>query len=200
MAEITDFDKTRIIKLEGAYNTRDLGGFKVIGDGMVRRGLVFRSDELNCLTDKDAAKLDTFGIKTVVDFRSGGEIMRSKDWRPHGVCAVELSIDCGDLGDVLGGVSDHSGPKLMESVNRRLVKEAGGIYREFSRCWHDARTFRYSFTVLLGRTEQVSRRQCFYRRWAFLVMIFFETTCFPPRERWKNSARWSRRLRSSPRL
>lgn len=90
MAEITDFDKTRIIKLEVAYNTRDLGGFKVIGDGMVRRGLVFRSDELNCLTDKDAARLDTFGIKTVVDFRSGGEIMRSKDWRPRGGAEYRL--------------------------------------------------------------------------------------------------------------
>lgn len=50
---MSELDSTRIIGLEGTYNTRDLGGFKTAGGETVKRGLVFRSDELSGLTDKD---------------------------------------------------------------------------------------------------------------------------------------------------
>lgn len=131
MAGISDFDETRIIELEGAYNARDLGGFKTASGGTVRRGMIFRSDELSGLTDKDMRRLDAFGIKTVVDFRSSAEIRRSKGRYPEFARSFELSIDCGDLSAVMDNINEKTGSELMENVNRRLVKEACEIYSEF---------------------------------------------------------------------
>lgn len=129
--QASELDKTRVIDLEGAHNARDMGGFKTANGGDVRRGLVFRSDELSGLTEGDMRRLSGFGIKTVVDFRSKAEIECSRDRLPEHVRKFELSIDCGDLGPVLDEVDEQTGPKLMEDVNRLLVKESGAVYREF---------------------------------------------------------------------
>jgi protein-tyrosine phosphatase len=61
------------IPLEGALNLRDLGGYQADG-GHFRRGIVFRSDNLNTLTDADLAKIDGLGIRSVFDFRGPREI------------------------------------------------------------------------------------------------------------------------------
>lgn len=131
MADISDFDKTRIIELEGAYNARDLGGFRTASGGTVKRGMVFRSDELSELTDKDMKRFDALGIKTVVDFRSSAEIRRSRSRCPETVRNLALSIDCGDSSAVIDNINEKIGSKLMENVNRRLVQETFEIYSEF---------------------------------------------------------------------
>ena len=61
------------IPLEGALNLRDLGGYAADG-GHVRRGIVFRSDNLNTLTDVDLETFDRLGIRSVFDFRGPREI------------------------------------------------------------------------------------------------------------------------------
>ena len=54
--------------LDGQPNFRDVGGYKTEDGKTVKRGLVYRSGELPRLTDKDVAKLEQLGIKTVVNF------------------------------------------------------------------------------------------------------------------------------------
>jgi protein-tyrosine phosphatase len=61
------------IPLEGALNLRDIGGYTADG-GTVRRGLVFRSDNLNTLTDNDLATINALGIRSVFDFRGDREV------------------------------------------------------------------------------------------------------------------------------
>jgi protein-tyrosine phosphatase len=56
--------------LEGAYNFRDIGG------GNFRRGLVYRSGQLNRLTDADRCTLNWLGIRTVFDLRDSGDLSR----------------------------------------------------------------------------------------------------------------------------
>lgn len=124
-------DNKRIINFEGAYNARDMGGFRTAGGGTVKSGLLFRSDELSGLTENDLARLDTLGIRTFVDFRSRKEIERSRNKLPRSARALELSIDGGDLNAVLDSVDENSGPKIMERVNRSLVRKSGEVYREF---------------------------------------------------------------------
>lgn len=131
MRIFSELDKTRVIDLEGAHNARDMGGFKTANGEVVRRGLVFRSDELSGLTEGDMRCLGGFGIKTVVDFRSQAEIERSRDRSLEHVRKFELNIDCGDLEPVLDEVNEQTGPKLMKGVNRLLVKKSVDAYREF---------------------------------------------------------------------
>lgn len=129
--QAAELDKTRVISLEGAHNARDMGGFRTADGGVVRRGMVFRSDELSGLTERDMARLSAFGIKAVVDFRSSAEIERSQDRPIEHAKRFELNIGSGDLAPILDKVDEQTGPKMMESVNRLLVKESVGVYREF---------------------------------------------------------------------
>jgi protein-tyrosine phosphatase len=61
--------------LEGAYNFRDLGGLPTDDGRRTRRGVVFRSDTLNELTEADAGlACETLGISCVIDLRTPEEV------------------------------------------------------------------------------------------------------------------------------
>jgi protein-tyrosine phosphatase len=82
-----------IIPLQGAMNCRDLGGYATKDGQVVRTGAVFRSDRLSELTEDDRAELATYGIRTIVDFRTKAESSRdpSRLW-PGITSHVPLSV------------------------------------------------------------------------------------------------------------
>jgi protein-tyrosine phosphatase len=59
----------RRIDLEGTFNTRDIGGYKTDDGHYVRWGMIYRSDQLHDLTDRDIRYLTGLGLKLVCDFR-----------------------------------------------------------------------------------------------------------------------------------
>jgi protein-tyrosine phosphatase len=60
---------------EGAYNFRDLGGLPTDDGRWTRRGVVFRSDTLDELTEADAVlACETLGIALVIDLRTPEEL------------------------------------------------------------------------------------------------------------------------------
>ncbi|MBM36731.1 MAG: hypothetical protein CL460_06145 [Acidimicrobiaceae bacterium] len=65
-----------VLPLTGAMNCRDLGGYAVGGGRYVRTNALFRSDRLSDLTDDDQEELESYGIRTVVDFRTSAESKR----------------------------------------------------------------------------------------------------------------------------
>ncbi|SFK44285.1 Protein tyrosine/serine phosphatase [Streptosporangium canum] len=66
---------TRWIDLEGAVNVRDLGGLATVDGGTTRSGRVYRSDNLQGLTERDIALLvGELKLRHVVDLRSGAEV------------------------------------------------------------------------------------------------------------------------------
>ncbi len=68
----------RFFDLAGPLNFRDLGGYPIGRDRIVRTGLLFRSDGLDTLTPGDAQLLiDVVGLSTVVDLRSEEELART---------------------------------------------------------------------------------------------------------------------------
>lgn len=75
-------DDNRRLNLDGTANFRDLGGHLVCGKQQMRRGLVYRSDHLSRLTDKDHSVLLDLGLKTICDLRSDRERQRSPDRLP----------------------------------------------------------------------------------------------------------------------
>ena len=77
-----NMDGSRRLNLVGTANFRDLGGHLGLGEQLIRRGLVYRSDHLSRLTDEDHSVLLDLGLKTICDLRSGRERQRSPDRLP----------------------------------------------------------------------------------------------------------------------
>jgi protein-tyrosine phosphatase len=73
----------RRVPLEGSVNFRDLGGYETVDGRRVKWGLVFRSDNLGRLTDRDVAFLQRMGIRLVCDFRTVAEAKKLPDQFPR---------------------------------------------------------------------------------------------------------------------
>jgi protein-tyrosine phosphatase len=69
----------RVLKLEGAYNVRDLGGYQTADGRITQWGRVFRADGLHKLSEQDQQVLVSLGIRTVVDLRHTNEIQKMKN-------------------------------------------------------------------------------------------------------------------------
>lgn len=63
-----------LVPLVGAMNFRDVGGYPTTDGRIVRRGMVYRSDHLNELTEDDLLELSSRGIRTVIDLRHPREV------------------------------------------------------------------------------------------------------------------------------
>lgn len=72
-ASIAREQPERAIALEGAFNLRDLGGYRTVEGATVRWRRVFRADGPERLTDRDRALLTALDVGTVIDLRNGGE-------------------------------------------------------------------------------------------------------------------------------
>ncbi len=64
---------TRIPRLEGALNFRDLGGYCAADGRSVRWKTLYRSGTTHAMTRNDVASLESSGIRYAYDFRSNNE-------------------------------------------------------------------------------------------------------------------------------
>jgi len=90
---------SRHVALDGAVNVRDIGGYRIVGGPEVVRGRLYRGDSLSQLTSSDVERLDRLGLRTVIDFRSPGEVLLGgDDHLPFAVEYAHLPVSGGDLG------------------------------------------------------------------------------------------------------
>ena len=69
--------------LEGQHNFRDLGGLPASEGLVTRSGLLYRSGDLNSITDNDVDVLERLGLAGIIDFRSVRERLNRPDrWIP----------------------------------------------------------------------------------------------------------------------
>ncbi|ORM14273.1 tyrosine-protein phosphatase [Prescottella equi] len=73
------------IRLEGAKNFRDIGGYETSDGRTVRSGLVYRANKLSSLIDADLAKLTAANVTLDVDLRNMWERRDDPDRLPEGV-------------------------------------------------------------------------------------------------------------------
>lgn len=64
---------TRLVNLDGTDNFRDCGGYETIEGRRVKWGLLYRSDQLSNISERDVTFLKNMGLKTIVDYRSKSE-------------------------------------------------------------------------------------------------------------------------------
>jgi len=128
---------SRHVALDGAVNVRDIGGYRSVGGPEVVRGRLFRGDSLSQLTSSDTERLDRLGLRTVIDFRTPGEVLLGgDDHLPFAVEYAHLPVSGGDLGAIyeLIASGDHERQRrelgggraasFMVDMNRGFVADA----------------------------------------------------------------------------
>ena len=124
---------SRRVVLDGAVNVRDIGGYRSAHGLEVMSGRLFRGDALNRLTSGDVSRLDRLGLRTVIDFRSAGEVLLGGGDRvPYGIEFVHLPVSGGDLEAVyeLIASGDHDRQR-RELGDGRAASFMAGMYRGF---------------------------------------------------------------------
>lgn len=67
----------RYAVMDSIQNLRDMGGYFTPDGKMTRWGKVFRSGQLDKMSDTDSARMDNLGIKTIIDLRTYKEVNAS---------------------------------------------------------------------------------------------------------------------------
>jgi protein-tyrosine phosphatase len=121
----------RILPLEGALNARDLGGYASADGSHVKWGMIFRTGDLNELTDADLHYLEQIPIKTIIDFRDSSEIVSAPDKVPASlVNQFYLPISPGNVVN-LNEITSEVAPQILVDVNKLLVTDFQTEYKAF---------------------------------------------------------------------
>jgi protein-tyrosine phosphatase len=121
----------RLLPIEGAYNVRDLGGYKTADGKHVKWNKVIRSGDLNHLTNKDLDYFAILGIVSYVDFRDIAEIRSAQDRRPVTLKNYhELNISPGNTSDLQDFANTDLSHYMVE-INEMLVRDFQETYAEF---------------------------------------------------------------------
>jgi protein-tyrosine phosphatase len=116
----------RVVRLYGASNFRDLGGYETTDNRRVRWGSIFRSAALNGLDDRDQPLLSGLNIAAIYDLRSTSERAAEPTrwpWRRRPVLAtVPYEMDISQFASGLGSNPTPEGARaLMTAFYPRIV-------------------------------------------------------------------------------
>ena len=113
------------VRLEGAPNFRDLGGYATRDGRHVVAGLVFRSEKLSELTPGDVARIKGLGIRNVIDLRTAEERRREPDaWRAPAVYESPKP----DLAATMGVRDPDATPEQMRARMIRNYEQMPALY------------------------------------------------------------------------
>ena len=71
-----NLDPRRHLKIEGTFNTRDIGGYATQDGRKTRWGRFLRSDSLHQLPVKSQQALLDYGIRTIIDLRKSADMQK----------------------------------------------------------------------------------------------------------------------------
>jgi protein-tyrosine phosphatase len=118
----------RSLRLSGASNFRDLGGYVGAGGRAVRWRRLFRSDHLGALTAQDVQALHALGVTRAFDFR-GADERAAVPYDLPGLRQMALSIEptivqnIKDLLDAGETVTPERAAGLMQQTYRAFVHD-----------------------------------------------------------------------------
>lgn len=113
------------IKLQGAENVRDLGGYRTKTGKTVKVHMLLRAAALNKLTKADAQKLKkTYHVRTDIDLRSKGEAQKDPDVKISGV-TYQFNPVVKDVSKQFS-MTSKDGVKVMETGYREMVTSKQG--------------------------------------------------------------------------
>jgi protein-tyrosine phosphatase len=144
-------------------NLRDAGGYTTADGSVVRRGVAYRSNQLNPISAPDMKKLAALGLKNDFDLRTAEERETKPDELPAGVKNVWLNV----LADAKG-ISPAEVDKLLSDPKAANEALGGGkataafvkTYREFITLPSANTAFRQLFVELGEKSQLPSLYHC----------------------------------------
>ncbi|MDG2003455.1 MAG: tyrosine-protein phosphatase [Novosphingobium sp.] len=118
----------RLVPLEGGVNFRDMGGYETSDGRTVKWRHLYRSGTMHRLTPADHEHLATRGIRTVIDFRSGGEQVEEPN---HWALASDTNYWSREHEEVFGNIHEMAASGLATPEDAMQVMEAGFRYLPF---------------------------------------------------------------------
>jgi len=153
---------SRWIKLHGANNTRDLGGYQTVDGRTVKYGLVYRSGELSGLSAQGFRRLQSkYRVERLVDLRTAEEIEGAPipSFCPIPVTHIPI------LKQAMRGITRDSEPmrKKMQAVLASGMTEAEfmrACYEEMVSSPEARAGYRRLFELLLGCKDGATLFYC----------------------------------------
>ena len=148
---------TKHIPLESQPNFRDLGGYAAAGDKHTRFGQLYRSGNLDQLTDADRQAIRALEIRTVIDFRSVSEARADEVfWQEQGARYIHLPIDPGNLASLFweamrSGDSSKLPDDILAVNNQLVIDEARSQYGELFTCLSESSSLPLLFNCTHGK-------------------------------------------------
>lgn len=109
---------TRLVNLDRTDNFRDCGGYETIEGRRVKWGLLYRSDQLSNISERDVTFLKNMGLKTIVDYRSKSEASDAPDKEISGTNTYSLDPNAKTAQLAAGSIDDDVNKSILD-----LLKE-----------------------------------------------------------------------------
>ena len=106
----------REIKLQGAANFRDLGGYLTQDGKQVKWGKMYRSADISKLTDADLKIVSSLNIKIICDLRGEKEVEAAPDRLPQGTDRILLSAGSENIGGASSYMKYLKSPETADSM------------------------------------------------------------------------------------
>ena len=131
-------EEHRLLPMDGAHNTRELGGYETTDGKSVKWGMLFRSDKLSDISKTDQVYLQNLGIKKIIDFRSREEKKEDPNIIPKGINYIEMPISVdgamrSKIEAVLKGETNKEVKSFLIDANKEFISNYTGVYEEFLR-------------------------------------------------------------------
>lgn len=116
------------LHLPTAANLRDIGGYRTTDGRWVKIGMLYRSDQLDRLSDADLAAMGALGITLVADLRTESERTREPDRVPAGAEHLVLDVAAdskgslgGDMRQAMQAIATGKGAQMLTEANRDFI-------------------------------------------------------------------------------
>ncbi len=152
-----------MIKLQNAYNLRDIGGYKTSDGKTVNNTIFLRSDSLSFLSDEDISSLLEYGLGSVIDLRSVDELSKYPNpFSAHNdinFTNIALIVDenSGDVQDVTKMFLNNPSESIPKLYVQMLTKSTENIKQVFEFIGNNLdKTILYHCTAGKDRTGIIS--------------------------------------------
>ncbi len=143
------------IRLQGAENTRDLGGFRTTDGRVIKKCRLIRSGELGKLTYSDVQLLkNEYGLRKIVDLRTDMEIEHKPDPEIEGVEFEHIPfVDVQTVGITREKNIVVSAIKKILTMDESATDYMESMYRALITSEHCIKNIKRFFEVLLENEE-----------------------------------------------
>jgi protein-tyrosine phosphatase len=144
----------RSLHLASAPNFRDAGGYRTTDGRWVKMGKLYRSDQLDKLTDADTATVEALGIKLVCDLRSAYERGKGADKEIAGATNEQFDVvgaDSADLTKTLTEAVTSGSPEKQQELFGNGKAEQ--ILIDGGRSLVSSASARAAYTAMFARLE-----------------------------------------------